>query len=385
MLDTIYKVEDSVDVYLHENDSESVTMTFYKITTRDRIEISVHKVVAEFVAFLDGSRTPREILQNLGEFEEKQAIKLLSFLLERHIANTVGNEAEDKKYKRQITFFNDFVLEQSGMESQHKLTSKKVVLMGCGAVNSAIAETLARMGVTDFVLFDSKTVSSNMLDRHLFLRKIDIGKTKVRALADFLQCINSSVVVQCIEETLLPVTDLSNIIPKNTNLVINSCDEPYIGHTSMKIGRYLQELDIPLFIAGGFDAHLMSSGELIYPPKTPCIDCCQATFQKALSDWKPTYTNVIKSSIESKDYGLSHTERTSKLLDDSFLSYIGGSGGLASQSYYAAYIACMRIIPLLLEDNQMDWDTIRTEYLLNQGISTESVLEKQEGCHVCNQ
>ena len=99
----------------------------------------------------------------------------------------------------------------------------------------------------------------------------------------------------------MPQTDLNNWITDDVDLVINGCDEPYIGHTSLKIGRFLQKKNIPMYVMGGFDAHLMSSGELVFSPYTPCIDCCQQTFQKALTNWKPTYTEVEKPEILIKE------------------------------------------------------------------------------------
>ena len=106
----------------------------------------------------------------------------------------------------------------------------------------------------------------------------------------YLSRINSNLNVIGYEEKLIPSTDLSQWIDSDASLIINSCDEPYIGHTSLKVGRFAAERNIPFYVAGGFDAHLMSSGELIYPPLTPCIDCAQKTFTKSLEGWKPTYS-----------------------------------------------------------------------------------------------
>jgi hypothetical protein len=46
-------------------------------------------------------------------------------------------------------------------------------------------------------------------------------------------------------------------------LIVNAADEPYIGYTSIKLSRYAVKNSLPLFVAGGFDAHLASIGEMI--------------------------------------------------------------------------------------------------------------------------
>ena len=130
---------------------------------------------------------------------------------------------------------------------------------------------------------------------------------------------------------------------------------------------------------GGFDAHLMSSGELVFPPKTPCIDCCQQTFQKALTNWKPTYTDIddpeklINSDFVNKD-----------LIRE--ISNIGGSGGLSSMSLFSANLSCLRIIQFLVGDKNFDFKTERYEYLLEQGIFTKFEMLKQKNkCPICNE
>ncbi|HFK3157187.1 TPA: ThiF family adenylyltransferase, partial [Citrobacter sedlakii] len=112
-------------------------------------------------------------------------------------------------------------------------------------------------------------------------------------------------------------------------LIINTCDEPYIGHTSLKLGRYAQARAIPLYVSGGFDAHLMSSGELIFPPHTPCIDCAQNTFSKALKGWKPVYSIVNNPQLD-----------LSKSVYDNYIP--GGPGGLAMMNGFSANLSCMK-------------------------------------------
>lgn len=382
MLNKKYKIKDTIDIYITEtNKSEYITITFHIMTTRDRLEISTNKKVAEFLALLDGIKTNKEIIEYLGGGEDLiQLENLIKFLLEQHLIYDFDEKIEiNPRYKRQINFFDDLILDRSGTDSQLLLESKTILFLGCGAVNAAIAENLVRCGVRSLILLDYKNVIASNFDRHNFFKKKYIGETKVEALSLYLNEIKSDLNIKKINCKLNYNSDLSEIIPKDVDLVINGCDEPYIGHTSLKIGRYLQGLNIPLYVSGGFDAHLMSSGELIYPPFTPCVDCVQKTFVKALSSWKPIYSESNNIELIVNDCSNANVESNK---NDNF--NIGGAGGLAMQSCFSANFSCLSILQLLLEDSAFNYSPIRYEYLINNGYLTEFDLEKQGGCNVCN-
>lgn len=377
MLDKKFYLQHTVDVYVSELENGRILITFHRMTTREKVEITTSKSIAEFLALLNGKRTVQEILDTLGKFNNDDAENLVHFLLNNHLITEQDESAYlDSRYSRQIAYFNDMLLDRDGSESQAILGSKKIVILGCGSVTGSIAETLVRAGVLNFVLVDDKYFLQSNLQRHLFARLTDIGKPKVDVLANYLKRIDSKVEVKVFKERLFPSTNLSKWISNDTDLVINGCDEPYIGHTSVKLGRYLQSKKIPLYVAGGFDAHLMSSGEMVHPPYTPCIDCIQNTFSKALDGWKPIYTRVedIQQLIDK-----------TKLVCNQSLTYdIGAAGGLALMSGYSAYLSCLKIIQFLTEHSKYDFSTIRYEYIPNRGKLTSFKLSKQESCHVCN-
>lgn len=377
MLNKKFKLQDTLDIYLSDLEDGKVLITFSRMTTRERKEIITHRSVAEFLAGLNGKQTANEILENLGEFSDEQAIKLLEFLQSQHFIYESQDLVVNPRYSRQIAYFDDMILNHSGIESQALLQDKHIIIIGCGAVTGAMAEILVRAGVQKITLIDSKKVRNSDLIRHLFCRYKDIGQYKVDVLADYLKRINKNIVIKLFYDFLQPKTDLSQWISDDADLVINGCDEPYLGHTSLKIGRFVQTKYIPMYVMGGFDAHLMSSGELVYPPKTPCIDCCQRTFQTALTDWKPTYTNTKKPEIliESK----SNTFNDERLFD------IGGSGGLSIISLFSANLSCLRIIQFLTGDQEFDYKTERYEYLIDRGEMTAFEMVKQNNlCRVCN-
>lgn len=377
MLDKKFYLQHTVDVYISELENKRVLITFHRMTTREKVEITTSKSIAKFLALLNGKRTVQGILDKLGEFNNDDAKHLVHFLLNHHLITEQDESTNlDSRYSRQIAYFDDMLLDRDGSQSQAILGSKKIVILGCGAVTGSIAETLVRAGVLNIVLIDDKYFQQSNLQRHLFAREADIGKHKVDVLANYLRRIDSKIEVKVFKEHLFPSTNLSKWISDDTDLVINGCDEPYIGHTSVKLGRYLQSKKIPLYVIGGFDAHLMSSGEMVHPPYTPCIDCIQNTFSKALDGWKPIYTRVedIQQLIDK-----------TRLVCNQSLTYdIGAAGGLALMSGYSSYLSCLRIIQYLTEDSKYDFSTIRYEYIPNRGELTSFKLSKQEGCNVCN-
>jgi len=369
-----YKIKETVDIFISsEDNTDNVKLTFHVMTTRDRLEIKTNKNVARFIASLDGIKTINDIVTEMGALRSKDVDKLIAFLLNQHFIYDVNNICDiEPRFSRQITFWDDFVLERPGVDTQHILESKKVVLFGCGAVGAKIIEILVRAGVKNIVLVDYKSLTKSNAARHCYYNYKKIGKPKVDVLSEFLSWIDSRVIITKHFEKLIPTTNLSSIIPDDTDLIINTCDEPYIGHTSLKLGRYAQARAIPLYVSGGFDAHLMSSGELIFPPHTPCIDCAQNTFSKALKGWKPVYSIVNNPQLD-----------LSKSVYDNYIP--GGPGGLAMMNGFSANLSCMKLIHFLLDDSAFSYVNSRYEYLPNEGKMTNFELVKQSGCKICNE
>lgn len=373
MLKKTFKIKDTIDIYITEySQDEPLKITFHMMTTRDRLEILASREVAEFLSYLDGVNTMESIINNMsGDFELSQLKDLLDFLESQHLIKDINcNNFHNERYDRQINFFDDFILDRNGTDSQELLENKHVIFFGCGAVNSSIAEILVRAGIKKITLIDYKKLESNAKIRHSFFKMEFVDLYKTEALKKYLLQINSTIDIKTINLKLNFDTDLSKVID-NCDIVINGCDEPYIGHTSLKLGRYLQKINTPLFVSGGFDAHLMSSGELIYPPLTPCIDCIQQTFTKALFSWKPKYSSTDSKNLIEENKNLSNLK-------------IGGPGGLSMMSNFSANISCLILIRFLLSDSSFDYSHSRHEYLINDGFFTEFKLNKQRECHVCN-
>lgn len=74
-----------------------------------------------------------------------------------------------------------------GQERQVLLSSLRIGVVGLGSVGCMVAETLARIGVTDILLVDADRVEEHNLDRLLYADERDIGRFKVDLVEEHLR------------------------------------------------------------------------------------------------------------------------------------------------------------------------------------------------------
>ena len=181
MLHTSYKLKDSVEVYIRQNEQKPdfFTLEFYRINTRERVIIESSKESTEFLRLLDGTKSLLEIAQEL-DVEFQSLANFATFLLDRGLITAVKNESSNPRFLRQIAFFDDLLLQQDGNISQEILNNKKVVLFGLGSAGSSIAILLARMGIGNFVFIDYKKLDdSHIISISIRLKPIAVN-TNVR-------------------------------------------------------------------------------------------------------------------------------------------------------------------------------------------------------------
>ncbi len=364
--DIIYAINPAVDVYAIGND----VLEFYFINNRRRISMQVSPPVIALVASVDGKKGIRELSMSLGIDETDSIQAFVDYLYSQTIL-IIPEELEKEKmqmeptdierYERQIDYFTSLYT-QSGYQVQQKIQQQTVLILGVGAVGSGIAMQLAMSGVRHFILVDKDMVTVDSIQRHYFFRESDIGRDKCSALTACLQRIDSKVACEN-HITLVDFdTDVISLIERAT-FVVNTLDEPYIGLTSMKIGRACYALRKPLYVAGGFDAHLMSTGELIIPGKTPCVDCYATFFKETLKDWTPQY-NTEAISEEHLTEGMFEV------------------GGLASMTLFSVSYAMIVILNYLVT-GEATYSHGRGELLFDNLHIDYLNVTKNPHCHVC--
>jgi len=124
---------------------------------------------------------------------------------------TLGSQLSNDRYSRQILFAG------IGAEGQQRLLSSRALIVGCGALGSAQAESLARAGVGKLRLVDRDFVEFSNLQRQTMFTEADANDRlpKVIAGANHLRKINSDILVE---------PEIADVNYSNIERLIQDCD-----------------------------------------------------------------------------------------------------------------------------------------------------------------
>lgn len=360
---SVYKFKDSVDLFL----TDDKFLTAYFMNSRRRKTFRVNQALISLLELIDGKKTVQNIKNEINlkysSIENENINSIFQDLIKNRILTEIKEQnildkSDYSRYSRQINYFSEFFDDnEKALKAQKKLLNTNVLIFGCGAVGGNIAIQLLRSGVRNLTLFDFDKVELSDCARHLFFSENSIGKLKTEVLKNYLLEIDSKAEIHTINESLQPITEIEDCI-KKSDFVVNTLDEPYIGYTAAKISRTCMKYGIPHFIGGGFDAHLSSTGEIIIPHITPCVECYAQHFKESLKNWKPKKHPVKKRFREI--------------------------GGLASQSLFSSSFACIEIIKFLTGIIDMEKSfKVRGEFLFRNMELSYLDVKKDPNCPVC--
>jgi molybdopterin/thiamine biosynthesis adenylyltransferase len=88
----------------------------------------------------------------------------------------------------------------------NEITSKKILVIGAGAVGSAISELLVRAGINQLTIIDNDSLVAGNLVRHSLLMD-DVGQNKASALAYRLNHASPHASITAIERSFPPVAE----------------------------------------------------------------------------------------------------------------------------------------------------------------------------------
>lgn len=163
------------------------------------------------------------------------------------------------RYLRQV------VLDQIGPEGQELLLKSKVIIIGCGALGTHIANNLARAGVGKLLLVDRDLVELNNLQRQTLFDETDIGKPKAMAAAQKLKNINSEITIKYLIKDLHGI-NIEEVI-EGFDLVLDATDNI---PTRMIINDACVKMGKPWIYTGVIQTRGMVMN--IYP-EGPCFRC----------------------------------------------------------------------------------------------------------------
>lgn len=365
MKNKIFKVKDSVDLFLSD---EKYIMAYY-MNSRQRKSFRVNKEMIYLIELLDGKKSVGEIesiMKKNYDVDSKSiesVIKNLNdnrIITEIYFDNTILAFEEQNRYTRQINYFTEFLGgEREGIIAQKKVMDSHIIIFGCGAIGGGIAIELAMAGVNSFTLYDFDIVEKSDISRHIYYHEEYIGMPKVEALKRVILSINPNCNIICMNFSMKPSDNIEKVVSSG-DFIVNTLDEPYIGYTSSKISRICIKYNLPHYIAGGFDAHLASTGEIIIPFVTPCVECYSGYFKIKLKGWKPS-KHPVKTRYKE-------------------------IGGLASMSLFSVSYAVIEILKYITGIiNIREEYKIRGELLFQNLSITYLNVNKNSKCPICGE
>ena len=168
----------------------------------------------------------------------------------------------NERYSRQILF------KAIGEPGQQRLLRSRTLIIGCGALGSAQAESLARAGVGRVRIVDRDFVEASNLQRQtLFTESDAAGHTpKAIAAANHIKLINSEI------ETEPEIVDVNH---SNIERLIKDCDVVLDGTDNFATRYLINDACVKHEINWIYGAAVGSYGVTmtVRPHQTPCLRC----------------------------------------------------------------------------------------------------------------
>lgn len=155
-----------------------------------------------------------------------------------------------------------------GMDGQRRLRTARVLVCGCGALGSALAEGLTRAGIGFLRIVDRDFVDLSNLQRQVLFTEEDVasGVPKAIAAKERLQQINSTVDIEAQVTDIGPDNILS--LASDVDLILDGLDN---FETRFLINDAALEINRPWIYAGAIGSHGQTM--TILPHQTACLRC----------------------------------------------------------------------------------------------------------------
>ena len=175
---------------------------------------------------------------------------------------TDDSPPEFDRYVRQMRFA------PLGVEGQRQISQSRVLVCGCGALGSVIANTLARAGVGHLRIVDRDFLEWNNLQRQVLYTEADVtaGIPKSVAAKAHLEQINSEIELEAV---------VANVSAENIGELIDSVDCIVDGTDNFETRFLLNDAAIKNNIPWVYGGCIGSEGQsmTILPGETPCLHC----------------------------------------------------------------------------------------------------------------
>jgi len=194
------------------------------------------------------------------------------------------DSAFQNRYSRQILFAG------IGEEGQRRLLASKAVLVGCGALGTAVANLLVRAGVGTLRIIDRDFVESSNLQRQTLFDESDARDALPKAVAAErrLRAINGSVQVEGV---------VADITSRNAEELIAAHDIILDGTDNFETRFLLNDVAVRLGIPWIYAAVVGSYGVTltIRPGATACFACFLGAIAQGNSNGAPDSQNAPRA------------------------------------------------------------------------------------------
>ena len=155
-----------------------------------------------------------------------------------------------------------------GREGQEKIRRSRVLVVGCGALGSATAETMARAGVGALTLVDRDFVETTNLQRQSLFDEEDAALARPKAIAAEARLVrlNSEVAVRGIVADVDAA--LADRLVREADLVLDGTDN---FETRYVLNDVCVRAGVPWVYGACVAAH--GAALAVLPGKTPCLRC----------------------------------------------------------------------------------------------------------------
>jgi molybdopterin-synthase adenylyltransferase len=168
----------------------------------------------------------------------------------------------EDRYSRQILFSG------IGEQGQERLRAARILIVGCGALGSAHAESLARAGVGHLRIVDRDFVESSNLQRQTMFTESDAEKRlpKAIAAAEHLRQINSEIEIE---------PHIVDVNYSNVEQLLESCDVVIDGTDNFTTRYLINDACVKHNINWIYGAAVGSYGVTmtVRPHQTACLRC----------------------------------------------------------------------------------------------------------------
>ena len=173
-----------------------------------------------------------------------------------------------------------------GQESQSMIARLKVGIVGLGSVGCIVAETIARIGITQVALIDPDIVEEHNLDRLLYATPQNIGELKVDLVA---QAMRSNTTADTVEVLALPVSvhnEAGYKVALDCDILFSCVDRP----VARDVLNFIAQAHLIPVIDGGIaietdrNQNYLSSAHWRAHLDTPYHQCLRCNGQYTTSD-----------------------------------------------------------------------------------------------------